>query len=371
MKPRSLIHAVAVILFAAVPTAVASTTLYVNGVSGSDSNSCKSPTTACKTIGHAISQAVSGDAIIVAPATYKENLTIGKSLNIIGSGASAPIIDGRSLGTVVTISSANAHVTLSKLTIRNGLSPSGAGIYNIGTLTIKNSTLNGNSAVAQCFFPPCFGTGGGVSNFASLTINNSTLSGNSARGRPAGFGGGIYNHFGTLTISNSTLSGNSASGGSGSGSRGGGIYNAGALTINNGTLSGNSAGSGGGGIYSNVGSAALQNSIVANSPSGGDCSGTITSTSHGYNLSSDNSCDFDGPGDLNNINPVLGTLGNYGGPTPTIPLLSGSPAIDGGNPSGCTNSNGVLLKTDQRGYPRPDPEDSGGCDMGAYERQSD
>lgn len=30
-----------------------------------------------------------------------------------------------------------------------------------------------------------------------------------------------------------------------------------------------------------------------------------------------------------------------------------------------------LLKTDQRGQPRPDPEDTGGCDMGAYERQSD
>jgi len=30
-----------------------------------------------------------------------------------------------------------------------------------------------------------------------------------------------------------------------------------------------------------------------------------------------------------------------------------------------------LLKTDQRGKPRPDTEDTGGCDMGAYERQSD
>jgi hypothetical protein len=52
-------------------------------------------------------------------------------------------------------------------------------------------------------------------------------------------------------------------------------------------------------------------------------------------------------------------------------LLSGSPAIDAGNPNGCTDGNGNLLKTDQRGMPRPDKEDTGGCDMGAYERQSD
>jgi hypothetical protein len=94
-------------------------------------------------------------------------------------------------------------------------------------------------------------------------------------------------------------------------------------------------------------------------------------TSKGYNLSSDNSCNFNGPGDLNNTDPKLGTYGNYGGPTQTIPLLAGSPAIDAGNPKGCTDSNGHLLTTDQRGYPRPDTEDKTGCDIGAYEGQSD
>ena len=52
-------------------------------------------------------------------------------------------------------------------------------------------------------------------------------------------------------------------------------------------------------------------------------------------------------------------------------LLPGRPAIDAGNPSGCTDDLGHLLTTDQRGYPRHDPEDTGGCDMGAYEKQSD
>lgn len=77
-----------------------------------------------------------------------------------------------------------------------------------------------------------------------------------------------------------------------------------------------------------------------------------------------------GPGDLNNIDPRLGTFGYSGGPTQTIPLLSGSPAIDAGNPSGCTDDRGNLLTTDQRGMPRPDPGDTGGCDMGSYESQS-
>jgi hypothetical protein len=126
----------------------------------------------------------------------------------------------------------------------------------------------------------------------------------------------------------------------------------------------------GGGIYNDPASTAtLQNSIVANSPSGGNCGGTMIS--NGYNLSSDNTCNFNSSGDRNNINPLLGTLSYYGGPTQTIPLLSGSPAIDAGNPSGCKDSSGHLLTTDQRGKPRHDPEDTGGCDMGAYERQTD
>src|SRR5215471_10602748 len=82
------------LLLALAPSAMASTTWYVNGVSGSDSNDCTSATTACKTIGHAISLASSGDSIIVAAATYSERLTIGKNLSILGSGAPTTIIDG-------------------------------------------------------------------------------------------------------------------------------------------------------------------------------------------------------------------------------------------------------------------------------------
>jgi hypothetical protein len=371
MKLRLVPSLVLAFLFAASSVAAAAT-WYVNGITGSDSNNCLSPTTACKTIGHAISLSLSGDSIRVAAATYKENLSIGVDLNILGSNATTTIIDGGGGPTVVSISSASAHVALSRLTIRNGGGRYGAGILNRGTLRVIDSTLSGNVA-----FSSFVALGGGIDNTGTLTVSNSTLSGNSARlecSRPCvAEGGGIFNS-GTLTINNSTLSGNSAvrSGGNGFG---GGIFNleGGRVTINNSTLSGNSADTSGGGILNN-GAATLQNSIVANSPSGGNCSGTTgtgTMTSKGYNLSSDGSCDFDGPGDLNNTDPMLGPLQNNGGPTQTMALPSGSPAVDAGNRSGCTDGLGHLLKTDQRGKPRPDTEDTGGCDIGAFEKQSD
>jgi hypothetical protein len=114
------------LFLALAPTALASSKWYVDGVNGNDNNDCKSRQTACKTIGHAISLASSGDSILVAAATYTENLTIGVSLKVVGSGAKTTIIDGMGSGTVVGISNANAHVTLSKLTIQNG-GPDGGG----------------------------------------------------------------------------------------------------------------------------------------------------------------------------------------------------------------------------------------------------
>jgi hypothetical protein len=375
------------------PSALASSTRYVNGVTGSDSNTCLSPTTACKTIGHAISLSASGDSIRVAAATYKENLGIGTSLSIFGTKAATTIIDGGGVATVVRISSTTAHVTLSGLTIRNGLAQfgqdgeGGGGIYNSGVLKLVSSIVSGNATSAACI-RLCGAQGGGIYNAqGTVTISNSTLSGNTARVgcRECFAGGGAIFNLGTTTINDSTLSGNSAVSSGIEGRAGGGaVYNAATLMINNSTLNGNTGAgaidngatvtissstlSGNTGDIYNTGSATLQNTIVANSSRGPDCSGTMTSK--GYNLSSDPSCDLSGPGDMNDINPVLGPLQNNGGPTQTMALLAGSPAIDAGNPSGCTDGQGHLLTTDQRGDPRPDKEDGGGCDIGAYEHQS-
>ena len=150
---------VVIALFVAmVPTALA-TTWYVNGRSGDDSNNCTSATTACMTIGHAISLALSGDSISIATATYTENLTITSNLNLTGSGA-ATIIDGGG-SRVVSILSTSAHVSLAKVTIRNGVAASGGGILNWGTLTISNSTISGNIAGSESS-----AAGGGFSTVA-------------------------------------------------------------------------------------------------------------------------------------------------------------------------------------------------------------
>jgi hypothetical protein len=168
------------VFVALAPCAVANTAWYVNGVHGSDGNNCKSPSTACKTIGHAISLASSGDSVLVAAATYRERLSIGISLTIDGSGASTTIINGNAAGTAVVISSA-ATVTLSGVTITNGFNPYvGGGISNSGTLQIVNSAVSGNRAGRSTCGQYCSAFGGGIYNTGGLTISQSTVSGNYA-----------------------------------------------------------------------------------------------------------------------------------------------------------------------------------------------
>ena len=67
---------------------------------------------------------------------------------------------------------------------------------------------------------------------------------------------------------------------------------------------------------------------------------------------------------------ILGPLKNNGGPTQTLALVAGSPAIDAGDPNGCRDNSGALLQTDQRGFPRHVDGNNDGtarCDIGAVE----
>ena len=249
------------------------------------------------------------------------------------------------------------NLTLDGLTVRHGYctfsctslgglyANYGGGIYNAGTLTVKNSIISGNSAV---------GAGGifGANDTGTLTITNSTISGNSTSFSD---GAGLLSLGGTIIVTNSTFSGNIAHE-----DGGGAICNGGTLTVTNSTVSGNT-GFGAGGIC-NFGSATviLKNTIVANN-TGGNCAGAIVNA--GYNLDSGSTCGFGSNNfSMSNTNPKLSLLANNGGPTQTMALLAGSPAIDTGNASFCSSSpvNGV----DQRGVTRPK---GAGCDIGAYE----
>jgi hypothetical protein len=88
-----------------------------------------------------------------------------------------------------------------------------------------------------------------------------------------------------------------------------------------------------------------------------------TWTSGGYNIFSDDSWPGDlAAGDLENTDPKLGSIGNYGGLTLTHSLREGSPAINH-RPGICKT---ILLPffEDQRHFPRND----GNCDTGAFEQ---
>ncbi len=315
---------------------------------------------------NAIAAAASGDTIdfnVPLPATITLTsgyLTVDKDLTITGPGAAQLAISGNKTFKVFWIDS-GVTATISGLTVENGATASGTsdaggGILNFGTLTLMNSTLTGNSAPGS--------EGGGILSYGALTLTGSTVSGNSA-----GEGGGIRNYNGTLTLINSTLSGNSAE------SLGGGIASAGTLTLVNSTVSGNSAPSGSGaGIYVGpydglpAGTLTVKSTLLGNNGAGGNCFLGGTTTSLGYNLSDDNTCTsaFTQPTDKNNTPAGLDPKGlqNNGGPTQTIALLPGSPAVDAIPVASCTDPSGNPVTTDQRGVARPQGP---ACDIGAFE----
>ncbi len=369
-------------------------TFFVDGTRGSDKNDCLSPQKACKTIQHAVIISASGDTIDVAAAVYRENVTVHHSVHINGAGSGRTIVDGQKRGSGITAAfNQNADVAIENLTVRNGVgNPDGGGIYHcFGTMTINGVVLEGNSvpasqadgyggAMYNCpsstmtivnstIRDNIANVGGGICNGGLLTIFYSTFSGNTTRNSKGG--GAIFN-YGVLHVADSTFSGNTAPGGVGGAIHDGTAFGgSGGAQIDNNTISGNSAGgktSAGGGVYNNVGLPVyVQDTIIANNAPQ-NCAGARLAT-EGFNLSSDKSCDFDGAGDLNGVDPKIGPLQYNGGPTFTMALDSGSPAIDAGNRSGCRDWLGRLLATDQRGMPRPDPQEPRGCDIGAYESQ--
>ncbi|MEZ6072942.1 MAG: choice-of-anchor Q domain-containing protein [Pirellulales bacterium] len=261
----------------------------------------------------------------------------------------------------------------------------GGGIYNdaTGVLSLETSTVSNNSAG---------GFGGGVFNQGVVSITSSTLSMNSAE-----FGGGLFNNtVGTTTITSTTMSSNVAI------SSGGGIHTRGILQVRSSTMSGNSAPSGGGifntsagvltvvhstialnsadnfggGIF-NAGTAAIHGSLIAqnNVDSSPDILGEVIGE---YNLIGDGT-GMSGLVDGSNgnqvgsgvspIDPLLGPLQDNGGPTFTHSLLSGSPAIDKGDPG----LNPPPYYLDQRAYVRVvdgDGDEEARADVGAVEFKS-
>jgi predicted outer membrane repeat protein len=346
------------------------------------------------TLREAVAVVESAGTITFDPSLAGENIKIdseialNKNLTIDGSSLSSHVqVDGGNSVRVFSVG-VGIGVTIDHLGIVDGYASGGGGISNQGVLTVSNTLFSANDGQEN---------GGGISNSASgaLTITNCTFSSNSAisggaiansglltifdtsfssnnglvnggaiandsavmltarrstfSGNTTGvYGGGIYNDGSPLTVINSTFSGNSSSG------SGGGLYNdSGTLNVSGSTFFDNSASVNGGGVYNASGALLLlKNSILASSPSGGDCSNDGILPVNVNNLIEDGTCSPDLTGD-----PLLGLLTDNGGFTQTMALGAGSPAIDAGDDASCE-------VVDQRGVTRPQ---GAHCDVGAFE----
>jgi hypothetical protein len=231
---------------------------------------------------------------------------------------------------------------------------SGTGaITSVGQLAVHGSVIRDNPEAVGIW----------VAEDAGAIITDTTIAGSAV---------GLVACPGSLTASRTTIAG----------SLGGGLVVGGSASLDNSTISGNRFT----GVFldTTCGEAAVNflNSTIVNNEiaqliarnagrtitlkntivSGGDgaACGILDGgqiVSDGFNISDDDSCNLNAPGDKPNTDPLLGPLQPNGGPTPTHALLPGSPAI-----SGATNLDCPAV--DQRGFSRPRGPT---CDAGAFE----
>ncbi|MCP5184674.1 MAG: DUF4347 domain-containing protein, partial [Pseudomonadales bacterium] len=292
------------------------------------------------------------------------DLDVLQSLTIVGTDPGSVTIDGNSLDRVFDVRNASTVLSLGGITVTGGSTgqdgaglfintattlvadrvkitnndsgAAGGGLASSGTLWMVDSRVTGNSA----------SEGGGLENVGTAFIQGSLFDHNT--GDTAA---GIQSKDGTssLTLINSTISANVST------SEGGGLYLANSATLQHVTIADNSAATGGG-LFRQGGSVSLADSIVADNSasSGPDVSGSISSGGHNIIGDTSGSSGWTGS-DLQNTDPLLAPLANYGGPTFTHALLALSPAVDAATTS--------VLGIDQRGEARV----AGAADIGAFE----
>ena len=299
-------------------------------------------------------------------------------------------------GDITVSSSSIVDNTLDIEGTQAGSTKGGGGIFNIGTgdLSVSDSKVARNSAFVKGFDHM---GGGGIFHAptgatAKLTVVESDVSDNQAQvnsetvtGGNSG-GGGIYDGSGNSDeVTRSLLSGNTVLGNGSTQLGGSAIFMGGGLlalststAASNGfTLSiGSNDGTFGGALHnvrqifsstiadntSNVGPGAWINTEAAIDTAhdtifaGNSCAtapGKGPLNDQGGNIDSGTTC----PASHHNLDPRLGPLAANGGPTRTMALLPGSPAVNTSIPD-CAGS------LDQRRVQRPQ---GSGCDVGAFE----
>lgn len=320
------------------------------------------------------------------------------SLTIVGDSLSTTTIDGRGNDRIFDVQDTGfpTHLYLKNLTLNHGNSGTmadGGSIRTYGSLSLDTvAILNSSGRLGGAIYAR-------ATYDQQLVLNRTTISNATA----SLDGGGIYASGVTTTIANSTLDHNKATGALGvvfnndNAGRGGAVYNNSSLTVNASTFAYNSAKVDGGAILNyafmginattainsatfkanstaiaNVATAngnastsavtTIANSILASSTETENCvnkvddHGKASFVNGGSNLDTGVSCGFGNhSGSIFGQDPRLGELGDYGGPTNTLPLYDGSPAINAGNPASCSMRDQRGLFAEMR------------CDIGAFE----
>ncbi|MEO8609209.1 MAG: choice-of-anchor Q domain-containing protein [Chloroflexota bacterium] len=225
------------------------------------------------------------------------------------------------------------------ITTTNEPGATGGAIANNGDLTvtgtafIANYVQNGGSI------------GGAIASSGNLTVDISLFQYNAAA-----LGGAVYtNGEGIATFTNVTFSANSAT------TNGGGLYIAAPTNLSFVTIADNT----GGGIYSDLVTYGVKNSVLARQASGANCAGTPPSGS-GANFTDDASCGL--VGFTNTATALIEGLAYNIGRVNTYALTQNSPARDAA--TDCTAIGGATVTTDSRDIARPQ---GATCDAGAYE----
>ncbi len=276
----------------------------------------------------AVEEAEEGDTIVFA-SDVRGTIAVDDPIEVFGTltvrGPGADRVTLRGSGEIVVRS--GGTVSISGLTISGGRE---------ATVTVERGRVTLLEVAVRDS-----GAAGVLVERGRLTLSRSLVAGNA--------GPGIESDGTTVRCINSTVADN---GGAGVRATDGAVELASCTVAHNRGI----------GVQIEGASARLTNTLLAGNLRA--CHGAVTSA--GHNLVDDESCAFAEPGDLHTQDVRLLPLAANGGPTATAALTGGSPAIDAGDPAGCSDpETGRVLSVDQRGIRRPaGPR----CDIGAYEQ---
>ncbi len=184
------------------------------------------------TLRDAIGNAMAGDVVDfdVTGEIMLSNgdLTIQHPMTISGPGAGVLHINGGALGRIFNVVGGDEAnpVEISGLTVKNGRSPQGGGLYNQGFLRLLESIVENNEAIAgpcdtSSPFDPCEAGysgafGGGIYNVGNILVHQTTVRNNKVTGLHEAnpefplitFGGGGIYTAGKAEIDYSLIKGN-------------------------------------------------------------------------------------------------------------------------------------------------------------------